>query len=182
MTLSLSLGASIGFRKTLAMMSGELVGVGLIVFCVVLGMASILVNNPSLFTAFKWFGGAYLFYLGVQLFLSRGKLKLSLDDEPTAVSSWYLASQGFITAIFNPKGWAFFVALLPGFIDYEQSIGLQLFLFLVLILPIEFISLCIYALGGRTIKKVLSQSGNVTMVNRFSGILMMLVGVWLALS
>jgi threonine/homoserine/homoserine lactone efflux protein len=46
------------------------------------------------------------------------------QDIPTTlvVSRKQLAIQGFVTAVANPKGWAFFIALLPPFIDYQQPI------------------------------------------------------------
>jgi len=40
----------------------------------------------------------------------------------------------------------------------------------------------IYATGGKTIGKLLTQQDNVKLLNRISGSLMMLVALWLALS
>nr|MBP8282070.1 LysE family translocator [Aeromonas sp.] len=50
----------------------------------------------------------------------------------------------------------------------------------VLILVIEFSCLLLYASGGRTLRHFLAKSGNVTLMNRIAGSLMLFVGVWLA--
>ena len=91
-----------------------------------------------------------------------------------------LISQGFITAIANPKGWAFFVALLPPFIDAAQPLAAQLTSLIAIILTLELGCLLIYASGGRTLRTLLMHSGNVRIMNRIAGTLMAGVGLWLA--
>jgi len=183
MTLALSMGMSIGYRRTLWMMLGEMVGVGLIAVLAVVGIASIMLSYPWLFTLFKSIGAAYLFYLGVQLWLSRGKLALS--DESTDIqtgNNWDLVLQGFVTAIANPKGWAFMISLLPPFIDNSKPLTIQLILLVSIILISEFISMTLYATGGKGLKSLLGNSENVRFMNRISGSLMMGVGIWLFVS
>jgi threonine/homoserine/homoserine lactone efflux protein len=96
------------------------------------------------------------------------------------VSRWQLATQGFVTAIANPKGWAFFVALLPPFIDSTLPMAPQLTALILIILALEFICLQIYAHGGKNLSRALSRGGGVKTVNRVAGSLMILVGAWLA--
>ena len=66
MTLAMSLGISIGARRTLWMMAGELSGIALVGACAVLGVAALLLKAPTVFAAFKWIGAAYLLYMGWQ--------------------------------------------------------------------------------------------------------------------
>ena len=91
-----------------------------------------------------------------------------------------LALQGFVTAIANPKGWAFFIALLPPFIDSKLPMAPQLTALILIILGLEFLCLQLYAHGGKTLRKALKQGGGVRTVNRVAGSLMVLVGAWLA--
>lgn len=65
MTLAMTLGMSVGVRKTLWMMLGELVGVALVAIAAVLGVASIMLNYPQVFDLLKWVGGGYLIYIGI---------------------------------------------------------------------------------------------------------------------
>ena len=138
MTLALSMGMSIGLKKTFYMMYGELLGVGLVATSSVIGVATIMLNYPTIFTILKYAGGAYLIYLGVSMWMSRGKMALNLEGYNFNVSKKNLALQGFITAIANPKGWAFFIALLPPFIDEKLAFAPQLSVLILLILLLEF--------------------------------------------
>ncbi len=182
MTLSLSMGMSIGLKKTFYMMYGELIGVSLVATSSVIGVATIMLKYPTIFLILKYGGGAYLIYLGIQMWLSRGKMAINLDECNYNISKKSLAIQGFVTAIANPKGWAFFIALLPPFIDDSLPMTSQLIVLIVMILLLEFSCLVIYASGGKTLRKLLQNSSNVRLVNKVAGTMMMGIGVWLALS
>lgn len=180
MTLAMSLGMSIGLKRTFYMMIGELLGVAIVAFSSVIGVATIMINHPDIFTIFKYVGGVYLGYLGIQMWLSRGKMALSKTECSVNISNTSLALQGFITAIANPKGWAFFIALLPPFINQTRPLMPQISVLLLIILSLEFICLVVYASGGSTLRKFLQKSDNVKLMNRIAGSLMIGVGVWLA--
>ena len=183
MTLSLTMGMAIGIRNTMKMMIGELAGVLLISLTAVVGGGTIIANYPNTFEVFKYLGGGYLFYIGIQMWRSLGKMSLNTDGSHSfSLNGFQLASQGFITAIANPKGWAFFLAMVPSFMNYEKPLMPQMSAMVLIILIIEFISLMIYATGGKALNKLLTKSGNVQLINRVAGTLMMFVGTWLALS
>jgi homoserine/homoserine lactone efflux protein len=182
MTLALTLGMTIGIRKTLWMMWGEMAGVAVVAVSAVIGVASLMLNYPSIFNVFKYLGGAYLVYIGIQQWLSRGKMAINqLNDKSTTISSKKLMLQGFVTAIANPKGWAFTISLLPPFINPELAITPQLIVLVFIILCSEFLFMMLYATGGRSLGKLLGKSQNVRLINRVSGSLMILIGIWLAL-
>lgn len=181
MTLALTLGMTVGIRRTMWMMCGELIGVGLVAVSVVIGVAALIAQYPELFVVLKLLGGAYLLYLGIQLWRSKGSMAIDLNGSPKKTGRLQLASQGFITAVANPKGWAFFVALLPPFIDPARPLPSQMVILLSVILSLEAVSLMVYALGGKSLSKVLQKSGNVRLMNRIAGSLMMGVAAWLAL-
>ena len=181
MTLALTLGMTVGIRRTLWMMLGELIGVGLVAVLVVVGVAALIVQYPELFVVLKIAGGGYLLYLGIQLWRSRGKMAIDLNGRPKDTGRWQLASQGFITAVANPKGWAFFIALLPPFLDPTRPLPEQMATLLSVILTLEALSLLVYALGGKSLSKVLQKSGNVRLMNRIAGTMMIGVAAWLAL-
>ena len=181
MTLAMSLGMSVGLKRTFFMMAGELIGVAIVALSSVVGVAAIMVNHPDVFMVFKYVGGAYLTYLGVQLWMSRGKMALSHDASKDAlISRKTLAFQGFITAVANPKGWAFFIALLPPFINQTKPLFAQIGVLIAIILVLEFICLVLYASGGDTLRRFLQKGDNVKLMNRIAGTLMLGVGAWLA--
>lgn len=182
MTLALTLGMSIGFKKSLWMMIGELVGVALVASSAVIGVAAIMLKYPEFFVILKYGGGLYLAYIGINMWLSKGSMAVKIDSQQPDPKRTTLISQGFITAVSNPKGWAFFVALLPPFIDTTKALIPQLSILLFIILFLEFLSMCLYCTGGRTLRRFLQQASNVQMLNRIAGSLMIGVAIWLAAS
>jgi threonine/homoserine/homoserine lactone efflux protein len=182
MTLAMVLGMTQGVKRTLWMMIGELIGVGLVAASAGAGVAALMLKHPEVFAIFKWVGGAYLAYLGVMMWRSRGRMAIPTDMQagPPA-GRWQLAMQGFVTAVANPKGWAFFMVLLPPFLDGSTPLAPQLSVLIAVILTIELASMLTYATGGKTLRRLLGKSGNVRLLNRIAGTLMIGVGVWLAL-
>jgi threonine/homoserine/homoserine lactone efflux protein len=183
MTLAMTLGMSIGVKNTLWMMWGELLGVALVAVAAVLGVSTVMLQFPQVFNILKLVGAGYLMYVGINMWQSKGKLALNQDkNAKQKVSRKQLFNQGLITAIANPKGWAFMVSLLPPFINPTMPLPIQLSILVSVILLSEFTCMMIYAMGGKTIGKVLTQGDNVKLLNKISGTLMMLVALWLALS
>ncbi len=180
MTLAMTLGMSIGIRRTLWMMIGELIGVALVAIAAVMGVASMMLNYPQLFEVLKWVGGLYLGYIGVQMWRAKGKMA-NLDGTDSNISNRALITQGFVTAIANPKGWAFMISLLPPFINVDKAIAPQLIILLAIIMMTEFCSMLAYASGGKSLKLFLSRGDNIKWMNRIAGSLMIGVGGWLAL-
>ncbi|NRB23040.1 LysE family translocator [Shewanella sp.] len=180
MTLAMTLGMSIGVRRTLWMMAGELLGVAIVAIAAVMGVASIMLNYPQAFSIIKYAGGAYLAYIGVQMWLSKGKMTIT-NEQQTQVSRTSLFNQGLMTAISNPKGWAFMVSLLPPFISADKAVAPQLFWLLSIILVSETVAMLAYASGGKSLRVFLSKGDNIKLMNRIAGSLMIGVGFWLAL-
>lgn len=180
MTLAMSLGIRLGVRRTLWMMAGELAGIALVGALAMLGIAALLLGAPALFTIFKWAGAAYLVAMGWQALRAKpgGAERADgggRDSRPA------LALQGFVTAVSNPKAWAFFAALLPPFIDRGRPLAPQMLALLAVIVTIEFLCLLLYASGGRALNEQLHRRGKAVWLNRVSGALMVGVALWLVL-
>jgi len=180
MTLAMTLGMSIGVRRTMWMMIGELIGVAIVAIAAVLGVASIMLNYPDAFAILKWIGATYLAYIGINMWRSKGKMS-SLGDLHIDVNRCSLFYQGLITAIANPKGWSFMISLLPPFISVDRAVAPQLIILLSIIMLTEFTSMMAYASGGKSLRLFLSRGDNIKWMNRIAGTLMIAVGVWLAL-
>ncbi|WDE01866.1 LysE family translocator [Thalassomonas actiniarum] len=181
MTLAMTLGMSIGVRRTLWMMMGELIGVAVVAVAAVMGVASVMLNYPEAFALLKWLGGAYLAYIGVNMWRAKGKMALTDNIDQQQVNRTSLFYQGLITAIANPKGWAFMISLLPPFINVEANLNVQLAILLSIIMLTEFTSMMAYAAGGKSLRLFLNRGDNIKWMNRIAGSLMIALGFWLAL-
>jgi homoserine/homoserine lactone efflux protein len=182
MTLAMTLGMSIGVRNTLWMMWGELLGVALVAILAVIGVSSVMLKFPQFFSVLKIMGAAYLFYVGINMWRSKGKLAISDAIQVIKINKRQLFNQGLVTAIANPKGWAFMVSLLPPFINPSIPLTTQLAVLVAVILVSEFTCMLLYATGGKTLGRLLTQGDNVRRLNKVSGTLMILVALWLAAS
>lgn len=175
MTLAMTLGISIGVKRTLWMMLGELAGIALVGAAAMCGVAAILLGAPQVFAAFKLGGAAYLLWTAWRTWRS----PVTLLGDASRVTPAALCAQGFITAVSNPKAWAFMMALLPPFIDVTRPLAPQMAVLLVLMVAIEFTSLLIYASGGRTLSEILLRRGQAQWLNRVAAGLMVGVAGWL---
>jgi threonine/homoserine/homoserine lactone efflux protein len=175
MTLAFSLGLSQGYRRTLWMMAGEMTGVIVVVSTTVYLLGWLLRLDPMWFNALALLGAVYLLWIARQLWLADP----ALAEQRTAgtLTPLSLAVLGFTTAIMNPKGWAFMVALLPGFMDAEKALFPQLVLFLSVMLTTEFISLSLYAGGGRWLRQFLGEGARLGVLNKVAASLMVGVSI-----
>lgn len=182
MTLAMSLGMSQGVRRTFWMMWGEMLGVALVAILAVSGVAAIMLQFPAAFQWLKVLGACYLGYIGLQMWRAKGKLALQqVGLVPQLMPRRALFSQGFITAVSNPKGWAFHMALLPPFIDSKLAFWPQLLVLVVIIVLLEFVSMLLYASGGKALAAFFNQQNNVQTLNRIAASLMFAVALWMLL-
>ena len=112
---------------------------------------------------------------------AKGKLSIDMNRNIESISKISLLQQGFLTAISNPKGWAFMVSLLPPFINGQQAVAPQLIVLVTVILLSEFICMTLYAVGGKTLAHYLTKNNKISLLNKLSGGLMFFVALWLLL-
>ena len=129
--LSITHGASFGFRPTVYTVLGGALGFLLLIAASLAGFGALLAASETAFTVAKWVGAAYLIYLGIRLwrapppvFGALARARARPDIQPTR-----LFRQGFLVAVSNPKGLLFFAAFLPQFMVPGASFGLQLLVF-----------------------------------------------------
>jgi threonine/homoserine/homoserine lactone efflux protein len=176
MTLAFTLGLSIGYRRTLWMMLGEMVGVATVFIATFWGLGWLLSRDPLYFKLFSLIGGAYLLYLSLILFRQPPEKLMTKQLGDTSAAS--LTGLGFITAVSNPKGWAFLIALLPGFVVTESPLVPQFAMMLIIMLSTEFLSMTLYATGGQWLATRLSNDSGLLSVNRIAAGMLFLAAVW----
>ena len=179
MTLALSLGVKVGFRRTLWMIAGELVGVsGVFVICA-FGSSSLLLHYPNFFIFFKYLGGSYIIFLGVKNWFAKVDIEFTMEKNKNYRSNFNLVLQGFASSFFHPKAWTFLAVFLSSFIKKDLDLLPQVGFLLSILLVIETNSLIIYAAGGKALQKILRKKNNIRLINFISGTLLVMVGLWL---
>lgn len=176
MTLAFTLGMSHGYRRTMWMMLGELAGVATVAISVAAGVAQVVQWKPEALTWLTIVGAVYLAYVGLDMWRNASGA-LEAQSGRASLGRFPLALLGYNTAVFNPKGWAFLIAILPGFINENQSLPYQLGLLVPIFLISEFVAMTIYALGGRQLARWFSKPEHSVWLNRVAATLILLIAV-----
>lgn len=176
MTLAFTLGLSIGYQRTLWMMVGELSGVATVFTATFWSLGWLLSRDPIYFQIVSLLGGAYLLYLAYHLFRQTPEAIKARNLENTNPVS--LAILGYITAVSNPKGWAFLMALLPGFVSTDTALIPQFIIMMGIMLTTEFISMTAYATGGQWLANRLGGSKGIVNANRVAASMLTLAALW----
>ena len=158
------------------MMLGELSGVTTVFVATYWSLGWLLEQDPIWFKALSLFGGGYLLYLSAMLFRKPATAIEVLEALRTRPLQ--LIALGYITAVSNPKGWAFLLALLPGFINNDTSLTTQFAWMLWIMMLTEFISMSVYAIGGRWLASRLESPQGMLWVHRTAASFLALVAIW----
>ncbi|MFE5670218.1 LysE family translocator [Agromyces sp. NPDC056523] len=106
---------------------GNAIGMLPLVAAVALGVGTVVAQSVLLFTGIKIAGAMYLVYLGVQAIRHRADAAAAVTGAVAPRSPWRLLGEGFVVGVTNPKTIAFFVAVLPQFVDFHAgAIPLQM--------------------------------------------------------
>ncbi|MER7488134.1 LysE family transporter [Streptomyces sp. NPDC126497] len=105
-----------GRRTGLLGALGVAVGVLVHVTYTMLGVGLLIASSAFLFTVVKLVGAAYLVYIGVRTFRTRGEVTVDLGDS-TGLTPFAALRTGFLTNVLNPKTTLFVVS------TFAQAVG-----------------------------------------------------------
>ncbi len=145
--LAFSNGARQGLRDAGFGIAGAVLSDLVLIAAVSAGLGVLLSTSQLLFSAVKWLGVAYLAYIGLRLLFSKAASAEAPTAQVTEVRR--LFSRSFLVAVTNPKGYLFFTALLPQFIDAAAPVLPQYLLLAACFSLIDLAVLLGYAAAGR---------------------------------
>ena len=138
---------------------GNALGMVPLVAAVALGVGALVAQSVVIFTIIKFAGALYLVYLGVQAIRHRADAAAAVNGAVAARSHWRQLGEGFIVGVTNPKTIAFFVAVLPQFVDFTAgSIPLQLFELGVVFIVLALVCDSIWALAASAARNWFARS------------------------
>lgn len=156
--LALTHGAMYGHRKALFTICGGVLGFTVLMALSMFGISALLLASAEVLSVFKWIGGGYLIWLGIQLWRAPA-LSLQAVDKAADTSGLLLFRQGGLAAISNPKVLLFFGAFLPQFIQPEQPLLPQFIVMAATYAVIEFAVEYLIARVACKIRPWLERSG-----------------------
>jgi threonine/homoserine/homoserine lactone efflux protein len=176
--LALTHGAMHGRRMALFTISGGSLGFVAVIALSVFGIGALIKSSLVWFTVLKWLGGAYLVWLGIQVWRSP-PLAVELGVGRPPASAGALFRQGALSAATNPKGLLFFTAFLPHFIDPGRSLVLQFVVLAGTFVATEVATEYVLASAANRIRPWLKRVGR--KFNRVCGGIFVAIGAALAL-
>ncbi|WCE31910.1 LysE family translocator [Vibrio sp. SCSIO 43137] len=176
--LALSHGAMYGKQKTLFTICGGVSGFMLMMALSMLGINAVLLASADILALFRWIGGGYLIWLGIQLWKAPA-ISMEVVERSRNVRNRVLFRQGLLAAVSNPKVLLFFAAFLPQFIDPDQPLLTQFLIMAATFGVTEFlVEYALMRIAGR-VRPWLEKSGK--KFNRTCGGLFAVIGASLPL-
>ncbi len=175
---TLSAGKSDGFKMALGITAGALVHT----FAAAFGLSAVLMQSAVAFEIVKYIGAAYLIYLGVSSFISKGKNKEQMvenqNETPTKGSAF---KQGFFSNVLNPKVAIFFLTFLPQFVNTPSQATKQLIMMGITYTLLSIVWFVVYVIFINYLRKWLMTPNVQNMMEKATGIVLIGFGLNLAL-
>ncbi len=184
---SVTAGLNFGYRGAAWNLVGLQAGALLMLLVVGFGLGTVLAASPLAFAAIKWFGVAYLVWLGIQQWRADAATPVLSDPlaearpRVQAKSPRALILRGFLVNSSNPKGMLFTASVLPQFIDAGHPLATQYAIVALTLLVTDVLSMSMYtALGTRALRLMRSPLAT-RRINRVFGTLFIAAGFALAM-
>jgi len=177
--LVLTHGALHGHRKTLFTVCGGALGFLALIALSMMGIGALLKASAGALTILKLIGGAYLIWLGIQLWRAPA-IRLDAAAPTADTGGTALFRQGLLTAVSNPKALLFYGAFLPQFIDPGRDLLTQFVVMASIFVAVEIGVEYLLALLAHRIRALLKRFGRG--FNRVCGGMFVAMGVALPMT
>ena len=170
-----------GRQEGLASCLGTGLGGMLHVLAAALGLSVLLAQSALAFSIIKYVGAAYLVYLGVRMLMQ--KTPAGDAAQISAQGARRAFAEGILVEALNVKTALFFLAFLPQFTTPAEPLLLQLVLLGSICVALNTLVDVMAVLGAqRLLKSGLGRTARARLMTRASGLTMIVLGAWLALS
>lgn len=146
-----------------------------------LGVSALLVASPVAFGALRWLGAAYVVWLGLRSLL-RVRLARSVElagQRPARARGSY--AQGLLSNLLNPNTAVFYLALLPQFAVFPETVLLDSLLLAALHFAMAFAWLSGLSLLADRARRLLARPSVLRGVDAVAGLALVGFGLGLAL-
>ena len=177
--LALSNGSRHGLGASGFGIMGAALSDGVLIAAAGLGLGAVLSTSAVLFNVVKWAGVAYLVWLGVQMLRSSGEMG-ALPGQPNeqgsgaSIRRLTLFRKSFLVAVTNPKGYLFFTAFLPQFLNPSEPLLMQYARLALVFIAVDVAVMAIYAGLGAKAVQFLSNRGALWLDRTCGGLLIIL--------
>ncbi len=173
-------GLAHGFRRGYITTIGLILGIMTQLVLVSVGLGALVASSAIAFEVVKWFGVAYLVYLGVSQW--RAPLAAAKVERASGVreSARRMIVKGWLINAANPKGTVFLLAVVPQFLNLTEPLWLQYVIIGATLTFTDLVVMAGYTALAARIFKYLKSPRHVQVLNRFFGGLFVLAGISLS--
>lgn len=158
---SMSHGVRYGFITVAGVSSGMAIQLSL----TILGLAGLLALVSTWFEWLRWFGVAYLVFLGFGIWRAAPIDLSTARPQPKSRREIYL--KAFVVSLTNPKTLLFYAAFLPQFVSSEHARAPQLVILAATFIAIALVLDCGWVLFANRARGALGITGR--LLNRLTG-------------
>jgi len=168
-----------GFRPSLAMICGIVLGDVIFLLFAAFGLAMVARSLGNLFFIVKICGGAYLIWLGIKIWLEKPRLAHANQNLNTQ-SRWGNVATGLVITLSNPKVILFYCGFLPTFLDLSALTFIDLVMVVTIITIVLGCVLGTYAFLASRARRMFTNQQAVRRLHRAAGGVMVATGVAIA--
>ncbi|UUY09697.1 LysE family transporter [Pseudomonas sp. J452] len=175
---SMSAGLQYGFWRGYWNALGLQLALLMQIAVVAAGLGAVLATSELAFNLIKWFGVAYLVYLGWKQWVALpGEISTDEGERPLG-RPLTLVLRGFLVNASNPKAIIFILAVLPQFLDPKQSLLIQYAVMAATMVAVDLVVMAGYTgLAARVLRALRSPRQQRILSRTFGGLFMAAAGL-----
>ena len=132
------------------------------------GLGAVLATSELAFNLIKWFGVAYLVYLGWRQWLAKPG-EIATDTAQRSAQPWALVLRGFLVNASNPKAIIFILAVLPQFLNPKAPLLIQYVLMALTMVAVDLVVMAGYTGLAARVLRSLREPHHQRILNRTFG-------------
>nr|WP_281494091.1 LysE family translocator [Jannaschia sp. S6380] len=180
LVMSYALGQ--GRRVAVASAGGVALGDAVAMTASLAGLGALVLASATLFTVLKWFGAAYLVWMGIKLWRAAGSAKLGETDADRAVAAREVFGHAALVTALNPKSIVFFIAFVPQFLRPDQPLLPQFAILIVTFVTLATLNALAYVLLADRMRAGLRRPSVLRGLTRAGGGALIVMGAATALT
>ncbi|MBG2914033.1 LysE family translocator [Proteus cibarius] len=162
-----SSGANVGFKGSLKLMAGIMLGMQCVLLSSAFGVAALLIIYPALHIGLKIIGSAYLLWLAWKTATSSYQ-RLDIPAKTPQAVSWF---QGGLLQFLNPKAWMMGLGAVGSFSLSGDAYFSSVIAISIVMVIVNFVAGIVWILGGTLISLFLQSRRSWFVFNISMGLL-----------
>lgn len=176
--LLVSSGALFGWRRTLPLLGGILLGFAILMGSAVLGLGTIVARWPWLITIVRVLGASWLVWMSLRFFVAAGKARLASAKDPHAPISRPLRFfEGVLFQWINPKALILALSSAGAYIAIAEPAYVRAAIIVGVFFISGLVSCSTWMIAGDTLNRYMSSGQSAKYVNITMGALLLLTAL-----